>query len=86
MIRKGSVGKLFRVISGFNRGLDLLLLWPALPWVSEIREREDCSLLSLLFCYCHKPPREERKLTSPYRSIFKGSQGRSSIQELKGIN
>lgn len=39
MIRKGNVGKISRIMSGFNRDLDVLLLWPALPWVSEMRER-----------------------------------------------
>ena len=39
MVRKGNAGKIFGIISGFNRDLDVLLLWPALPWVSEMRER-----------------------------------------------
>lgn len=62
MTRKGSVGKLFRVISGFNRGLDLLLLWPALPWVSEIRERTAAFSVCFSVTMLNHPGRKENLL------------------------
>lgn len=39
MIIKGNIGIIFGIISGFNRCSDLLLLWPALPWVSRDKKK-----------------------------------------------
>lgn len=62
MIRKGNVGKIFVIISGFNRDLDVLLLWPALPWVSEMRKRTATFSVCFSVTMINLPGREENLL------------------------